>query len=186
MGWTRAVAEEEKPPTMNLRADASGERGTTVGVAEAAGLLGQSPDAILSALGQHSLAGWRDDQGEWRIPIANLPSPSSRPGIAHQRSVLDLLHKELDRLHGELRQAREAAALALRQADDRQATIADLRVALARGEERIKAVEAVAMADVATAQAETVAKEQVIDELRASVAWHRVPGWRRWIGKREA
>jgi hypothetical protein len=37
-------------------------------------------------------------------------------------------------------------------------------------------VEAVALADVATAQADAAAKEQLIDELRASVAWHRVPG----------
>jgi hypothetical protein len=181
----RGMAADEKAPAMDQGGDPADERATTVGVGEAADLLGQSPDAVLSALGQRSLAGWRDGQGEWRIPIANLPAAPDQHGSGPHRTVLDLLHKELDRLHAELRQARDAAEQALRQVNERQATIADLRVAIARSEERIKAVEAVALADVATAQADAAAKEQLIDELRASVAWHRVPGWRRWLGKHE-
>jgi hypothetical protein len=40
----------------------------------------------------------------------------------------------------------------------------------------------VAIADVATAQAEVVAKEQVIADLREQVAWLRLPWWRGWVG----
>lgn len=178
------MADDDQFRTRGRHTASVAEDGATVGVAEAAGLLGQSPDAVLSALGQRSLAGWRDDQGEWRIPIATLPSAAGERGVSQQRTVLDLLHKELDRLHAELRAARGEAEQALRQANERQGTIADLRVAVARGEERIKAVEAVALADVATAQAEAAAKDQVIEELRASVAWHRVPGLRRWLSNR--
>jgi chromosome segregation ATPase len=153
--------------------------GPSVGVVEAAGLLGQSPDAIVSALQRHALQGWCDERGEWRVAVAALSS------LLDGRDVLGFLRDQLDRLQDEVRQARAAADAARRQAEDRQAAVADLRVALARAEERIKAVEAVAIADVATAQAEAAAKDQVIAELRAITEWHRSPWWEQWARRRK-
>lgn len=158
---------------------------TTVSVLEAARRLGKSADAIRSALRRRTLAGWRDNQGEWRIPVAELPAapelPEQEPG-----PVLDLLRQELDRLHTELRQARDAAEAWRQQADDRQATVAELRERLARAEAEREAARAVAIADVATAQAEASAKDQVIAELKAMLAVEREradrPWWRRLIG----
>src|SRR5215207_2161223 len=64
--------------------------------------------------------------------------------------------------------------------------VANLRVDLARAEERARAIEAVARNDVESAQrvaeAEIEANEQLLAELRATIAWYRRPWWRRWLG----
>jgi hypothetical protein len=63
-----------------------------------------------------------------------------------------------------------------------RAQVADLRVQLATARAEREAARAVAIADVATAQAETVARDQIIADLRERVAWLRLPWWQRWIG----
>jgi len=178
-------AEERPGPdgrldiTVDQRTREPAQQGPSVSVVEAARLLGQSPDAVVSALQRHDLRGWCDEHGEWHVAVAALSS------LLDGRDMLGILRDQLDRLQNEVRQARDAAELVRRQADDRQAAVADLRVALARAEERIRAVEAVAIADVATAQAEAAAKDQVIAELRAITEWHRSPWWEQWVRKRK-
>jgi hypothetical protein len=94
-------------------------QGRTVSVAEAARRLGKSPDAIRSALRRKTLEGYRDNQGDWRIPMEVLPTVDAASSPA-----VDALRQELDRLHEELRRARVLS-------DDRQATIAELKAMLA-------------------------------------------------------
>jgi hypothetical protein len=69
-------------------------------------------------------------------------------------SLLDKLHERLDHEVVELHGKLDAA----------QAQVADLRVQLAM------------------AQGEVAAKDAVQTELRAQLAWHRQPWWKRWIG----
>ena len=108
------------------------QQGPSVSVVEAARLLGQSPDAVVSALQRHALRGWCDEHGEWHVAVGALSS------LLDGRDMMGILRDQLDRLQNEVRQARDAAELVRRQADDRQAALADLRVALARAEERIR------------------------------------------------
>jgi hypothetical protein len=121
-------------------------------VAEAARRLGKSPDAIRSALRRKTLEGYRDNQGDWRIPMEVLPTVDAASSPA-----VDALRQELDRLHEELRRARVLS-------DDRQATVADLRERLGRVEGAV------------------AAKDELIAELKAMLAEARRPWWRRWIG----
>jgi hypothetical protein len=135
----------------------------TVSVAEAARRLGKSPDAIRSALRRKTLEGYRDNQGDWRIPADSLPTAT----IDHETvsgPAVDALRQELDRLHEELRQARDVAETARRLSDDRQATVADLRERLGRVEGAV------------------AAKDELIGELKAMLAEARRPWWRRWVG----
>jgi hypothetical protein len=55
-----------------------------------------------------------------------------------------------------------------------------LRERIARLEGEAAGVRATAIADVAAAQADALAKDQVIEELRAALAEARRPWWRRW------
>lgn len=139
----------------------------TVTVPEAARLLGKSADAVRSALRRGSLEGYRDNQGEWRIPLTGLPDRQATPD---------------DHLRQELEQAR-------RQADDRQATVVELRERLARLEGELAGVKATAMAEVnaavRTAEEAIAAKEELVRELREALAWHRRPWWRRWFSNSE-
>jgi hypothetical protein len=102
-----------------------------VTVSEAARLLGKSTDAVRSALRRGTIEGYRDNSGEWRIPglVAAGPSVDRQPPSSTVE--LDFLRQEL------------------RQASDRQATVAELEVKLARMEgeavvmrERVAALEA--------------------------------------------
>jgi uncharacterized coiled-coil protein SlyX len=138
----------------------------TVSVAEAARRLGKSPDAIRSALRRKALEGYRDNQGDWRIPADSLPTTDGGHDAIGGR-VVDALRQELDRLHEELRQARDAAEAARCLSDDRQATVADLRERLGRVEGAV------------------AAKDDLIAELKAMLAEARRPWWRRWIGDRQ-
>ena len=61
-----------------------------MGVVEAAGLLGQSTDAIVSAPQRHALKCWRDNRGEWRVPVTAL-SPLLDGGDDGQELVLGFL-----------------------------------------------------------------------------------------------
>ena len=60
-----------------------------------------------------------------------------------------------------------------------QDEVNELRHVLARAEER--AAERAEASD-RIAAAERAAREAVIGELRAALAWHRTPFWRRWWG----
>jgi hypothetical protein len=63
-----------------------------------------------------------------------------------------------------------------------RAQVADLRVQVAIAQADREAARAVAIADVATAQAEVTAKDQIIADLREQVQWLRLPWWRRLFG----
>ena len=147
--------EGQEPP--------AGRQDKTVSVQEAARRLGKSPDAVRSALRRKTLEGYRDNQGDWRIPVDGL-----LPGGDHHETAsgpaVDALRQELDRLHEELRQARDAAEAARRLSDDRQVTVADLRERLGRVEGAV------------------AGKDELIADLREQLAWHRRPWFRRWRG----
>ena len=61
------------------------------------------------------------------------------------------------------------------------ARVTELRIQLATAHSERDAARAVAIADVATAQADTAARDAVIAELREQVAWLRLPWWRRLV-----
>lgn len=151
----------------NERASPVGQQDRTVGVPEAARLLGKSTDAVRSALHRKTLAGFRDNRGEWRIPRAELPQGSGDGSTgAHE-----FLRQELDRTRGELEQAQ-------RQASDRQATVAELRERIARLEGEA-AGHGTTVATLRDALADLAARlDKATDELREL----RRPWWRRWIG----
>jgi hypothetical protein len=81
----------------------------------------------------------------------------------------------LAELRGRLDRA-EHEAMELRQ------QTGDLRVELAKAQAEREAARAVAIADVATAQAEVTAKDELIAELKMLLSEARRPWWRRWIG----
>ena len=88
--------------------------------------------------------------------------------VAELRRWLAKSDAERDQLAGELRGALER--------------LADLRAELATAKAEREAARAVAIADVATAQAEAAAKGVLIDELRAELAQARRPWWRKLLG----
>jgi hypothetical protein len=47
---------------------------------------------------------------------------------------------------------------------------------------QVEAARAVAIADVATVQAETATRDQIVADLREQVAWLRLRWWRRLLG----
>ena len=55
-----------------------------------------------------------------------------------------------------------------------EAQVADLRVALARAEERERTANAIA-------QAKEAASRELLAELRRDLEWHRRPWWQRWF-----
>jgi hypothetical protein len=63
-----------------------------------------------------------------------------------------------------------------------RAQVAELRERLATAKAERDAARAVAIADVATAQTEVAAKDQIIADLREQVQWLRLPWWRRMLG----
>jgi hypothetical protein len=148
----------------------------TLTVPEAAKHLGKSADAIRSALRRGTLDGYRDNQGEWRIPLASLPHASLTP---------DGDGRELDALRQELEQARRLADDWQRQATDRQAAVAELRERVARLEGEAAGVRA-----TVTAKDETVAALRDaladlagrLDKATAELAEVRRPWWRRLTG----
>jgi hypothetical protein len=168
---------------------AVGRQDRTVTVPEAAKLLGKSADAIRSALRRGTLEGYRDNQGEWRIPTAGLAIATDGQDDRHA-VALDSLRQEFDRTRAELEQAQ-------RQADDRQATVAELRERVARLEGEMAGVRATAQAEVnaavRTAEEAIAVREELVAELRRAADHERArgdrleaelrrPWWRRWRG----
>ena len=159
------------------------DTGRTVTVAEATRLLGKSADAVRSALRRQSLDGYRDNQGEWRVLLAGLPSPTGDGRGAVATGNLDPLRQELDWARDELRQARQQADDWQRQASDRQAAVAELRERVARLEGEAIGVQAMLAAKdaVIAAKEETVAaKEVIVAGLLGRL--NQRPWWRRLIG----
>jgi len=147
-----------------------GRQDRTVTVPEAARLLGKSADAIRSALRRGTLDGYRDNQGEWRIPQASLPADGDGRASTDP-DVLELLRQELDRTRVELEQAR-------RQASDRQATVAELRERVARLEGEA-AGHSATVTTLRDALADLAGRlDRATDELREL----RRPWWRRLLG----
>jgi hypothetical protein len=142
----------------------------TATVAEAARLLGKSTDAIRSALRRGTMEGYRDNQGEWRIPWASLPE-DGHAADSDSADALELLRQELDRTRAELEQAQ-------RQASDRQATVAELRERVAW----LKGEAAGHNAMVTTLRDALADLAQRLDLATAELRELRRPWWRRWMG----
>src|SRR3954453_22803572 len=104
-----AVSDEEQRHPAGRQADA------TISVQEAARRLGKSVDAMRSALRRKSLEGYRDNQGDWRVLLAALPTDGDRSRDSSEQA-LDVLREELRQARDELRQARDASEAWRRQA----------------------------------------------------------------------
>ncbi len=145
--------------------------GSTLSVPEAVRRLGKSPDAVRAALRRGTLAGYRGNDGDWRVDAAALPAEAPIPDDS------DILRQELDRTQAELRQAR-ADGDALRQDLDRTRTeletwrrqAEDGRVAVAELRTRAELLQGVF--DRETARC---------DRLEAELAELRTPWWARLL-----
>jgi hypothetical protein len=172
--------------------DNSGDEGhdarESLSVPEAARRLRKSPDAIRAALRRGTLAGYRGNDGDWRVLASGLPEADL------DDSETAALRQELDRTWAALEQAQadldraKAEVVALRQ------ETAELRVALAKTEAERETARAVAVADVeatkrvaeaeiaaqkAVAQAQEVALRELVGEFKAQLEAARRPWWRR-------
>jgi hypothetical protein len=67
--------------------------------------------------------------------------------------------------------------------DELHHEIGELRERLGRLEAERDAQQQIADARVREAQAEALAKDQVIADLREALAWHRRPWWSRWLAR---
>lgn len=160
-------------------------------VLDAAKATGWSPAHLHSLAKRGTITCRRSERGLEILIEDGQPHPDASPamvadgidGAADQRDHVRWLETTVEAQRSEL-----AAA---------QRDLATLRVELARAEERLRAVEAVARSDVAAAQriveAELAAKDEIVAELRgqvvreigrgdalaASLADARLPWWRR-------
>jgi hypothetical protein len=142
-------------------ADSPGE-GEWLSIAAAARRLGVSPRAIRSRVERGTIR-WKPAGNTGKLVW--VPSGEAAAGGPEE--------DELELLQAELAELREAAT--------------ELRVALARAEERANAAKAVAAAEVAAAKSEVAARDQLAAELRGlmralrqELAEARRPWWRRW------
>jgi ribosomal protein L29 len=174
-------ADEQELPA-GRQGTSVAEQGKMVPVPVAARLLGKSPDAIRSAIRRGKLSATKGNDGDWRVWL-----PTVEP--VDIDSLPDSHQQDLDRAYAEL-------AVALQQANDRAATVAELRAELAtvrqqaansdstamQLRERLARIEGEAEGKRLAAVAELAAKDTVIVDLRAALTWHRTPWWRRLIG----
>jgi hypothetical protein len=136
-----------------------------VSLGEAARRLGVTRAAIYGRIERRTLTtrpkGNRGLEVLWPPPQHH---PNGKGDVAVK--VTDDVAAVLAELRERLGHAEDEVVELRGQRDAAQAQVADLRVQLA------------------TAQGEVAAKDAVQTELRAQLAWHRQPWWRRWIGDR--
>ena len=167
-------------------------------IAEAAKATGWKPERLRSLARRGTIVTRRGNRGLEVLVAENRPRGLDGRPVADPRPAAGAKPDDPDA--GHLRQLQ--ATVELLQADLARAgrEAGDLRVNLARAEERIRAVEAVARSDVEAAkrvvEAELAAREEVLSELRAQVrrevdrgealatelAEMRRPWWRRLWG----
>ena len=159
-------ADEQEAPAGRLELPV-GQPAEAVSVPVAARRLGRSPDAIRSAIRRGKLSGRVGNNGKWLVFLpagAAGASDVDQPETGALRRSTDSQQLEIDRLRAELEQERRLSADRMAAADDRLATIAELR-------ERVGRLEGEAAGHAA-----------LVDELRASLAWARLPWWRKLFG----
>jgi chromosome segregation ATPase len=143
------------------------EQGEPVTVPEAARMLGKSLDTIRAALRRGTLAGFKDNKGEWRVYV---PESSRHVPDAARQSEAD--HQVLSVLKHELDHARSRIEALQRQAEERGEALAETRIAQVRAEER------------AAALREALEREQRrADRLDQELAELRRPWWRKLTGR---
>jgi hypothetical protein len=126
-------------------------------LAEAAVMLGKTNEAVRSMVRRGRLAAVRGNNGRLLVAVPpELVRSDDRPEQAEQPG-----NDQLDRLLTE----RDEALL---EADHLRELLRDAQVARAEARAR--------------REAETAAKDALIDELKAMLAEARRPWWRRWIG----
>jgi hypothetical protein len=137
-------------------------------LAAASRALAVTVDALRKRIAAHEIEARKDNKGRW---LVRVPEHLASAALAAASGPL----------------ADDDTLASLREEN------AELRVALARAEERAahaerlaearsEAAQRVAAAEVATARAETAAKDALIAELKALLAEARRPWWRRLIG----
>jgi hypothetical protein len=127
-------------------------------LAEAAHRLGITVDALRKRARRGLVEVRKGNDGRINVLVTGQPAAGQEP---------DNLDEVLD----------------LRAEVERWRSLAEERgLALARAEAQVEAARAVAVADVATARAEVEAAERIVADLKAQVAWHRLPWWRRLLG----
>jgi hypothetical protein len=95
----------------------------------------------------------------------------------------DVLRTAVDAIRAQLEYERERSTELARRLEAAQAEAREAREKVARLEGEATGVRATAIADVAAAQADAAAKDQVIGELKAMLAEAHRPWWRRLIGQ---
>lgn len=129
-------------------------------IATAARRLGISPKAIRGRIERRTIA-WKQDGNRGRLVLVQpWDGPRDAPGEDEGEEHDEDVRQERDQLQEELGEA---------------------RVRIGRLEEQVKAAQAVAVADVATAEAKVEARDMVIAELKEMLAEARRPWWRRWL-----
>ena len=141
-------------------------------IAEAARATGWNPERLRSLARRGTIVTRRGNRGLEVLVAEGRPRgldgrPLPLPRSAVEAAPHDVDASHIERLQAEIVSLRNDLARAEREAGD-------LRIELARADERIKAVEAVARSDVEAAkrvvEAELTAKEEVLAGLRAQVA----------------
>jgi hypothetical protein len=152
---------------------------TWLSLSEAAAATGWKPERIRSLARRGTIVRRRGNTRDWLYQItpelvatrAGTMADPSAGTTGTARSQHD------DNRAGTTDVARWEAAAAVLQEE-----VAELRVELARAQERVEAARAVAAADVVAAQAKEAALRELVDELKAQLAETRRPWWRRLIG----
>jgi hypothetical protein len=106
-------------------------------------------------------------KGDVTQTVAGDSADVTRDVKGDAAALLDDFRERLTKAEGEAAQLRHE--------------VMDLRVNLAKAQEQVAAARAVAIADVATAQAQVVAQEKLIAQLEELLADARRPWWRRLL-----
>jgi hypothetical protein len=156
----RAIEDNQDPDGRWLTVDeAAARRGTTV-------------DAIRGLIRRGRIESRKDNEGRVRVrlPTVEAPVAPSRPPVDDEA-----------RLGGAEAIPPKAGAEGDRwrvAAEERAAQVERLRAEL---DELRRQVMTMAV-EQARAQEQARAERAIADELRAQLAWHRQPWWRRWVG----
>ena len=177
--------------------DAQGEpdQGSWLTLSEAAARSGLHREALRARAKSGQLQHRRSNRGEMLVllpPELLTLAQSPAQGLAHHAQAS--AQPDTQVAHGtaqELAQAQVEQLVELLR--DVEGELSEAKATIAALAEQVKAAQAVAVADVATARAEVAAKEQVLAELRQTIEHERAradrldelvrrPWWRRLIG----
>lgn len=136
-----------------------------VPLGEAARRLGISVDAVRARVRRGLVESRRGNDGKVSVLVV-AQAATEQPPVDEEASP---------RLRLDLDEARA-------EADHWRQRTHEAELVAARAEEQVRAAQAVASADVATARAEIAAKDELIGALKHELDWRRRSWWARWFG----